>query len=326
MNDPKKPPRLDAVVRERFSLSWGRARDRIRAGKISVDGRVTLDIGTEIPEGAAIDFTPDARRPRPEDALLPTSAIVHLDNDIVVVDKPSGLLTVPYEPGDRPTLDVLLRAVLFKRSKRESASAGRRSAFVHVVHRLDRNTSGLLVFARNGAALARLKEQFKLHSAERRYLALVHGELSPRTFVSHLVQDRGDGLRGSVERTPRWIKPRTKTGKTAVTHVEVLERLGAATLISCRLETGRTNQIRIHLSEAGHPIVGETMYLRDYAGPVLAAPRLMLHAAELGFVHPGSGALVRFSSPVPGEMAAFLDVLRSGNCRMGDRPVAPTAP
>lgn len=313
MIDPKRPRRLDAVVRERFSLSWGRARDRIRAGKISVDGRVTLEIGAEIPEGAAIDFTPDARRPRPEDALLPPSAIVHLDRDIVVVDKPSGLLTVPYEEGDRPTLDVLLRTVLSRRCRREDAATGRnRAGSVHVVHRLDRNTSGLLVFARNAAALVRLKEQFKVHSAERRYLALVHGELSPRTFVSHLVQDRGDGLRGSVERTPRWIKPRTKIGKTAVTHVEALERLGAATLVSCRLETGRTNQIRIHLSEAGHPIVGETMYLRDYAGPVLVAPRLMLHAAELGFVHPGSGALVRFSSPVPGEIAAFLDVLRSG--------------
>jgi len=312
MGDPPKPRRLDAVVRERFSLTWGRARDRIRAGKISIDGRVELDIGAPVPEGAAIVFTADARRPRIEDALLPPSAIHHLDADLVVVDKPSGLLTVPYEPGDRPTLDVLLRAVLSRRCRREGPAKGRVRTGVHVVHRLDRNTSGLLVFARTAVALGRLKEQFKEHTAHRRYLALVHGAVSSRTFASHLVADRGDGLRGSLERTPRWMKPKTRIGKAAVTHVEVLERLGVATLVACRLETGRTNQIRIHLSEAGHPVVGETMYLRDYRGPVLAAPRLMLHAAELGFVHPGTGELVRFSSPVPPEMEAFIEACRAG--------------
>jgi 23S rRNA pseudouridine1911/1915/1917 synthase len=312
MTDPKKPRRLDAVVRERFSLSWGRARDRIRTGKISVGGEVALDIALEVPDGTAIDYTPDARRPRLEDALLPPSAIRYLDGDVVVVDKPAGLLTVPYEDGDRPTLDVLLRAVLSRRCRREGSTPGHGRKGVHVVHRLDRNTSGLLVFARTGIARDRLKEQFKAHTAHRRYLALVHGTVSSKTFVSHLVADRGDGLRGSLEHTPRWIKARTKTGKAAITHVEVLERFGFASLIACRLETGRTNQIRIHLSEAGHPLVGETMYLRDYGGPAVAAPRLMLHAAELGFVHPGTGREVRFESPLPAEMAEFVDALRRG--------------
>jgi 23S rRNA pseudouridine1911/1915/1917 synthase len=312
MDDSTDTRRLDAIVRERFSLTWGRARDQIRAGKISVGGRVELDIAADVPEGAAIVYTKDARRPRLEDTLLPPSAIRYLDGDIVVVDKPAGLLTVPYEEGDRPTLDILLRAVLSRRCKREGSAKGRLRTGVHVVHRLDRNTSGLLVFARTAIARDRLKEQFKEHTAHRRYLALVHGTVSSKTFVSHLVADRGDGLRGSLERTPRWIKARTKTGKTAITHVEVLERFGVATLVACRLETGRTNQIRIHLSEAGHPLVGETMYLRDYAGPIVAAPRLMLHAAELGFVHPGSGELVHYASPVPSEMAAFIGSLRSG--------------
>jgi len=309
--EPRKSRRLDAAVRERLSLSWGRARDQIRAGKISVKGRVELDIALEVAADEEIAYTPDARRPRLEDELLPPSAILHLDGDIVVVDKPSGLLTVPYEEGDRPTLDVLLRAVVSRRCRREDAASGRARTGLHVVHRLDRNTSGLLVFARTALARDRLKEQFKAHTAHRRYLALVHGTVSAKTFVSHLVADRGDGLRGSLERTPRWMKPKAKGGKTAVTHVEVLERFGAAALISCRLETGRTNQIRIHLAEAGHPLVGETMYLRDYAGPTLSAPRLMLHAAELGFVHPGSGEHVSFTTPVPEEMAAFIDALRS---------------
>jgi 23S rRNA pseudouridine1911/1915/1917 synthase len=318
MDDSARSRRLDALVRERCSLSWGRARDQIRAGKISVDGRVVLDIALEVAADGEIVYTPDARRPKLEDALLPPSAILHLDGDVVVVDKPSGLLTVPYEEGDRPTLDVLLRAVLSRRCRREGA--GRARTGVYVVHRLDRNTSGLLVFARSGIARDRLKEQFKAHTAERRYLALVHGTVSAKTFVSHLVADRGDGLRGSLERTPRWMKPRAKVGKTAVTHVEVLERFGIASLVSCRLETGRTNQIRIHLAEAGHPLVGETMYLRDYAGQVVPAPRLMLHAAELGFVHPGSGELVRFAAPPPREMAAFIDGLRTGARRRLPRP------
>jgi 23S rRNA pseudouridine1911/1915/1917 synthase len=272
---------------------------------------VVTDPAFAVPEGAAVAYDESARRPRAEDALLPASAIRHLDPDIVVVDKPSGLLTVPYELGDRPTLDALLRSVLSRRSKAAAGGRGQGRPMVHVVHRLDRNTSGLLVFARTAAARDRLKEQFREHSAERRYLALVHGAASARTLASHLVHDRGDGLRGSLEHRPRWIKVRTKNGKPAITHVEVLERLGAATLVSCRLETGRTNQIRIHLAEAGHPLVGETVYLRDYPGLVLPAPRLMLHAAELGFVHPRSGEAIRFASPAPADMAAFVDALRS---------------
>jgi 23S rRNA pseudouridine1911/1915/1917 synthase len=314
MTGPENTRRLDAAVRAAFSLSWGKARERIRAGKIAVDGRVELDIGLAVPDGAAIAFTPDARRPRPEDALLPPAAIRHVDADVAVVDKPSGLLTVPYEPGDRPTLDLLLRGVLSRRR------GGARVA-VHVVHRLDRNTSGLLVFALNGAARERLKAQFRAHTAERRYLALVHGTVPARTLVSHLVPDRGDGLRGSLEGKPRWVKARARTGKTAITHVEVLERFGAASLVACRLETGRTNQIRIQLAEAGHPVLGETVYLRDYGGTVLAAPRLMLHAAELGFVHPGTGEPVRFTAPLPAEMAECLDALRAG----GRPPRGPTA-
>ena len=305
--------RLDAAVRERFSWSWGRARDQIRGGKIAVDGETVLDIGREVAAGAEIVYTESARRPREEDRLLPPSAIVHVDREVAVVDKPPFLLTVPWERGDRPTLDQLLRTVLTRRGKSTGEARGPGKVELHVVHRLDRNTSGLLVFARTLVARDRLKEQFKEHSAHRRYLALVHGRVgSAATLASHLVTDRGDGLRGSKENVPRRLQARLGSGKQAVTHVEVIESFAGATLVWCRLETGRTNQIRIHLSEAGHPLVGETTYLRDYVGTPIAAPRLMLHAAELGFVHPGTLDAVRFESPMPAEMAALVEALRKG--------------
>jgi 23S rRNA pseudouridine1911/1915/1917 synthase len=308
-----RPRRLDAAVRERLTVSWERARTLIRGGKISVAGAVVLDIAAAVGEGAEIAYAPDAPRPRAEDLLLPPAAIVHVDREIAVVDKPSGLLTVPFERGDRPTLDRLLHAILSRREKRSgTARRGTARTTLYVVHRLDRNTSGLLVFARSPAARDRLKEQFREHTAHRRYLALVHGRIAPGVLHSHLLPDRGDGLRGSVENAPRWIMRPSKTGKTAITHVEVIEAIGPATLVACRLETGRTNQIRIHLSEAGHPLLGETIYMRHYAGPAVAAPRLMLHAAELGFVHPGTGRQVRFESRLPDEMAAFVAALRAG--------------
>jgi len=319
MAENSESRRLDAEVRERFSWSWGVTRDRICGGKISVNGRTVLDIGFQAPAGAEIVYSENARRPKPEDDLLPPSAVVYVDREIAVVDKPSGLLTVPWERGDRPTLDQLLKTVLTRRDKSKGVARGPGKVELHVVHRLDRNTSGLLVFARTLVARDGLKEQFKEHSAHRRYLALAHGRIGGgATLSSHLVSDRGDGLRGSIEKIPGRFKTRLGGGKNAVTHVEVIESFGDATLIWCRLETGRTNQIRIHLSEAGHPLVGETTYLRDYLGTPIPAPRLMLHAAELGFVHPCTFETLRFESPMPAEMSALVEALRRGEVPRGE--------
>jgi 23S rRNA pseudouridine1911/1915/1917 synthase len=179
-----------------------------------------------------------------------------------------------------------------------------------VVHRLDRNTSGLIVFARTRRAAEGLKEQFREHTAHRRYLAIAHGRVEARTFRSHLMLDRGDGMRGSSERAREKGGKGVRGGKLAVTHVAPVELLAAATLLECRLETGRTNQIRIHLAEAGHPLVGETMYLRDFPGRPLPAPRLMLHAARLGFVHPVTGEQLLFELPLPADMERVLRALR----------------
>lgn len=162
---------------------------------------------------------------------------------------------------------------------------------VLVVHRLDKLTSGLLVYARTSGVARRLARQFAAHSVERAYECIAHGDVVAGEIRSTLVRNRGDGLRGSGE-----------GGKLAVTHVEVLRHDGDRTRCRVTLTTGRTHQIRIHLAESGHPIVGETVYVRDFraaGNTLLPSSRLMLHATDLGFTHPVTHAVIRFHSPAP---------------------------
>ncbi len=306
----KKNNRLDATVRELFQISWGEARQRIYRGKIFVDRAVCTDISATVYPKNEVTYVVDAKRSKPEDIFLPKEAFQWIDRDIVVVEKPADLLTVPYEPEDKLTLNRLIQAVLAKRENHQSRGQHAARPPVFVVHRLDKGTSGLLVFARNPNARAFLKEQFREHTAERRYIALAHGKVRTQTFVSIQVEDRGDGIRGSKETAPKRIQNQLGQGKRAVTHVETLETIGNVSLISCRLETGRTNQIRIHLSEAGHPILGETVYLRNYHGEVIPAPRLCLHAETLGFVHPKTGKKMHFSCPPPKDLQRFINSLK----------------
>ena len=176
---------------------------------------------------------------------------------------------------------------------------------VVAVHRLDRDTTGAIVFARDKAVGQKLMAQFRKHTTDRRYLALVRGEPKSGRIESTIVPDRGDGRRG------------TGTGneeRKAVTHVKVIERFAGFSLVECRLETGRTHQVRIHLGEAGNPLCGETVYDRPVNGQPLpdgsGAARPMLHAAELGFTHPASGERMTFDVPPPLDFAALLAKLR----------------
>jgi 23S rRNA pseudouridine1911/1915/1917 synthase len=244
--------------------------------------------------------------------------IVHLDDAVVVVDKPSGITTTRHAeergwPARRrqvqPTLDELLPDTIARHLARRPGARGRpprRPPPVRAVHRIDRETSGLVVFARTVPAERILAEQFRAHTTQRRYLALCVGRVDAGTIRTHLVRDRGDGRRGSSG---------TETGKPAVTHVRPVEHFGDAfTLAECRLETGRTHQIRIHLSEIGHPLCGERVYAasRNAQGDdTTGAARVMLHAADLGFVHPETGAELSFTSPLPADMQRLLDRLRS---------------
>src|SRR5207253_3029188 len=161
-------------------------------------------------------------------------------------------------------------------------------------------TSGLVVFARTVTAERELGKQIHRHTVVRGYLAIVRGSVEAQTIRSRLVRDRGDGRRGSTNLPGQ--------GKEAITHVEVVERLPKYTLVVCRLETGRTHQIRIHLAELGHPVCGEKVY--GPRGDDSAAPRLALHAAELGFKHPVSGEELRWAMPLPADLEEFVRRLR----------------
>src|SRR5262249_25255067 len=150
-----------------------------------------------------------------------------------------------------------------------------------------------------------LGRQFHAHTVLRRYLAVVPGTVRPRRIATHLVRDRGDGRRG-CSRLPG-------VGKPAVTHVDVERRLPGYTLVSCRLETGRTHQIRIHLAEIGHPVGGKKVYNRNIGEEPTpdpsGAPRLALHACELGFIHPATGQEQHWSMPLPRDLQTFVDCL-----------------
>jgi 23S rRNA pseudouridine1911/1915/1917 synthase len=289
--DARAGERLDRVLRSLFGgTSWNALRRAIDAGKVSVDGTITRDGAMGVPRGGRIGVRLQAPRQR---SHVGDELIVWCDAQLVVARKPAGISSVPYRDLEKDNLADTLREVLARR--------GGRRAPLGVVHRLDKETSGLLVYARTVAAKLHLKQQFRVHSVERCYLALAAGAVRSQSLRSRLVKDRGDGKRGST-RHP-------KLGQPAVTHVTVRERFAEATLIECRLETGRTHQIRIHLSEAGHPLLGERVYLQPAAaGP--AAPRVMLHAAVLGFTHPTSGEDLSFHEPPPRDFSSLVEALR----------------
>jgi 23S rRNA pseudouridine1911/1915/1917 synthase len=230
-----------------------------------------------------------------------------------VVEKPSGIPTVRH-PAERdwnerrralaPTLDDLVLKLIARREGRIRKGPLPR---LRIVHRLDKETSGLVVSARTVAAERGLGRQFHAHTVIRRYLAVVPGYVPPQRIATRFVRDRGDGRRGSTHQLG--------IGKEAITHIDVTERLFAYTLLSCRLETGRTHQIRIHLAESGHPVCGDKVYHHLPDGTVLAdrsgAPRLALHAVELGFVHPVTRHEMHWEMPLPPDFQAFLDRLRA---------------
>jgi len=307
---------LTAFLRERLApASWSRVQKLVRGRHVLIHGNLCTDSARRLAPGEVVKVldAPAAAPPRADDVR-----VVHLDDDVVVVDKPTGVTTTRHHeeagwPARRrqlqPTLDELVPDAIaeYLAARSGRSSRGRpRTPPVKAVHRIDRETSGLVVFARNVPASRILAEQFRLHTTHRRYLALVTGSVTARTIRTRLVRDRGDGRRGSTGDADE--------GKEAVTHVSPLEHFGAAyTLVECRLETGRTHQIRIHMAESGHPVCGERVY-RSPRGRAAAdesrAPRIMLHAAELGFVHPVSGAELRFTSPLPADMRRVLASLR----------------
>lgn len=284
---------LDRWLRELLAgKSWNEVRRLARTGKVFIDGVPVLDPTQLVPAGAEIEVRVNAPRAT-RTPSLPKSAVLYVDAQLVVVEKPAGISTVPYDENESGTLDQLVMETLAERGRR---------APLGIVHRIDKETSGVVVFARTVASKLALKNQFRFHTVGRRYVAIAHGAVKSATIHSRLVKDRGDGRRGSTDNE--------ELGREAVTHVTWLESLRGATLLECRLETGRTHQIRIHLAERGHPLVGERVYSKSYRGELIAAPRLMLHARELSFEHPSTGQALHFEQRMPADMQAVLASLR----------------
>ncbi|MEM9490262.1 MAG: RluA family pseudouridine synthase [Myxococcota bacterium] len=283
---------LAALVRSRLDLPWSRAKRYVTGGKVFVDGVRVTDVAARPRPGQRVELRVHAPAvPGPG----PSVRIAYEDAHVVIIDKPAGVSSVPYEPRETGTAMDLLRAAW----RRKSPDAKR--VPLHVVHRIDKATSGLLAFAKSKRAELGLAAQLRQHTMTRAYLCVAHGQVASQRIESRLVRDRGDGLRGSTRHPHQ--------GKRAVTHVTALTALRGATLCRITLETGKTHQIRIHLAERGHPLVGETVYIRDFIAAErtpINAPRLLLHAATLGFVHPVSGTEIAAEAALPDDYVAVL--------------------
>lgn len=284
-------------------LSWKMAREALVARRVAINGVMCQDEARRLDVGDLVELSD---KPRPKAPRHEQICIRYYDEDLIVVEKPAGMLTERpaaeaklHKPGTltTPSLDDLLPRVL-------SDYEGRRlqpdEQGVFIVHRLDRDASGLLVVARTLDAREKLAKQFAARTPSRVYWAIVTGRVEAQTIRTHFIRDRGDGKRGSVERQVKSPTTAAADVQLAITHVTPLKTRRGQTLLECRLETGRTNQIRIHLAELGHPILGDVKY-----GPIeqeRTATRLALHAMELEFVHPLTGEMLRFESEWPKEL------------------------
>lgn len=257
-------------------------RQLLQAGRVRVNGAVEKNARRELDAGELVEVGQKSVQP----SLPPGLAILHEDDDVIVVLKSHGLLTVATERERETTAQAYLNAYLKEKG-------GER---IHVVHRIDRETSGVLVFAKNFAAREALKEKFAAHDVERVYIAVIEGEMDPPrgTIRSHL-RERKDLRMESVDAHP--------DAKLAVTHYRTIQSNGRYSLLEIRLETGRKNQIRTHLAEAGHPVVGDRMY----GSAVNPLGRLGLHAKILGFEHPKTGKRLVFTVPVPRAFLALSE-------------------
>lgn len=319
--------------------SWNEARRLVRKRHVQVNGNLCVDEARRLKDKEVVKVHkfPLAPPPTAEQVKL-----VYVDDQIVVIEKPSGITSVRHAqeqdwPDKRkqfqPTLDEMLPRLLLdsfrggrgssgpgrgpskpprrdlrpplphqQRGRRDAEAPLERLPLILPVHRLDRDTSGLMVFARTAAAEHNLIAQFKEHSIERAYQAVAIGDVAAERIETWLVRDRGDGIRGS--------SPNSEGAQQSITHVRPLKPLGHYTLIECRLETGRTHQIRIHLSERGHMLCGEKVYFGPQGGKKCidrsGAPRLALHAGRLEFIHPTTQKPMKFQSELPKDLAQFV--------------------
>jgi 23S rRNA pseudouridine1911/1915/1917 synthase len=292
--------RLDAALARMFGLSRARAAELIGAGQVLVDGQPAAK-SDRVLAGAPLTVTlpppPDAAPAVPREPV-PGMTIVFEDDDIVVVDKPRGVAAHPTPGWTGPTV---LGGLLAAGHTLATSGAAERQG---IVHRLDANTTGLMVVAKSERAYSVLKQAFRDRTVHKTYHALVQGHPDPLRGTIDAPIGRhpsGDGRFAVVA-----------DGRPSVTHYDTIEAFRAASLVSVDLETGRTHQIRVHMAALRHPCCGDLLYGAD---PVLAAhlglTRQWLHAVRLSFAHPGTGREMSFESPYPDDLARALDILRA---------------
>jgi 23S rRNA pseudouridine1911/1915/1917 synthase len=289
--------RLDRFLAARPDVgSRAEAERLIEAGAALVDGEPRPKSHRLAP-GARVTYSPPepARLADPVDAAALGVDIVHADDHLLVVNKPAGLIVHPAPgAGGAPSLVDALRG---------RAGGGDDPARPGIVHRLDRDTSGLLVVARDDETLRRLQGLLRRRRIERRYQALVHGRPPSR-------RGRIEAPIGRDRRNPARVSLETDAPRDAVTHFELVEARPGWSLLDVRLETGRTHQIRVHLAAIGHPVCADPLY--GHAGE-LGLDRQFLHAASLRFPHPADGHPVEAHAPLPADLAAALERARRGS-------------
>jgi len=296
--------RLDKALAEASGLSRERIKALLGEGRVSLAGAPVAQASLKPAEGTPFAIAVPAAIPAEAAAQDIPLTIAYEDEHLIVVDKPAGLVVHPAAGNLDGTL---VNALLHHCAGQLSGIGG--VARPGIVHRIDKDTSGLLVVAKTDAAHEGLAAQFADHSIERAYLAITSGV--PKALAGTI---RGAIARSSHDRK-KMAPVEDGRGKHAVTHYRVVEPLAGAALVECRLETGRTHQVRVHLASIGHALLGDPVYGRSPARlrPLLnqlSFRRQALHAAVLGFVHPISGDTVRFSSALAPDMGELLANLR----------------
>jgi 23S rRNA pseudouridine1911/1915/1917 synthase len=310
------PSRLDRVLQRELSAEQECSRSQverlIEAGKVSVNGKVITKPAFKVDVGAVVEV---ALVNTPARDLIPFEfalVVLYEDEHLIVVNKPAGLTMHPGAGNREKTLAnaVVHHVGVQQRGVGMSDRPG-------IVHRLDKDTTGVVVVAKSTPVHAQLAKQFAERSIERTYTALVFS--TPRAKRPVQIAESGE-VQGAIGRHPtqRTLMAITERGKPAVTEWRVLERFSYGTLLACRLQTGRTHQIRVHMNSIGCPIIGDKTYgdfsnlprgLRDAAD---SFGRQALHASTLAFTHPVTGARLLFDAPLPSDFRELLEVFRAG--------------
>ncbi len=305
--------RLDKALADLTELSRERVKALIADGKVLIDGQPATSPSAKAQAGSSFSIhipPPDNPQASPQDIPI---TVVYEDEHLIVVDKAAGMVVHPAAGNADGTL---VNALLYHCAKSGMGSLSGIGGVARpgIVHRIDKDTSGLLVVAKSDAAHEGLARQFADHSLERAYLAVCGGHPRPAAGTIDEKLGRSDANRKKMAVLPK----DSSRGKHAVTHYKVIERLDHGALIECRLETGRTHQVRVHLASIGHALIGDPVYGRTSPPlrPILKSlgfSRQALHAAILGFVHPVTGNQCRFSSELPADMRELIDQMGHSN-------------